>query len=54
MGRPKQPDRRKHVPLAIYVPPELRDELQRLAQRERRSLSMVALLLIERGLRASK
>jgi CopG-like RHH_1 or ribbon-helix-helix domain, RHH_5 len=41
--------------VAFYPPPEIKDKLEKLANIERRSISQMALLLVEEGLeRAQK
>jgi hypothetical protein len=39
------------VPLAVYLTPGLKEALRRAADRDRRSISMQAFVLIEKGLK---
>jgi len=50
---PKSPAKSPRV--AFYPPPEIKEKLEKLASIERRSMSQMALLLVEEGLeRAQK
>lgn len=40
----------KRVPLSIYVPPNLIEQIRRLATRDRRSLSTETLIILEEAL----
>ncbi|MFI5417453.1 MAG: hypothetical protein ACHQ2Y_00950 [Candidatus Lutacidiplasmatales archaeon] len=39
------------MPLAVYVPAEIMQKLRKLAQEDRRTISSLALVLIEKGLK---
>lgn len=40
--------------VAFYPPPEVKEELEQLASSERRSVSQMALILVEEGLQRAK
>jgi hypothetical protein len=50
MPRTKKSQQEKRVPLAIYVPPELLNRLKEAAEKDRRSMSTTALLILEEAL----
>ena len=50
MGRPRKPAKERRVPLAVYMPEDLLERLRKQAERDRRSASTQALVLIERAL----
>lgn len=52
MPRGRKPRRVKRMPLAIYVPPEVLARLKEVAEKDRRSMSTEALLILEEGLRS--
>jgi hypothetical protein len=54
MPRPRKPKSERVIPVAVYMPPPMRQELQRIADDDRRSLSVMALLLIEEGIKSRK
>lgn len=41
------------IPLSVRVTPEIRKEIERLAAQERRSLSTMTALLVERGIEST-
>lgn len=50
MPRTKKDRSEKRVPLAIYIPPSMLEQLRHLAEKDRRSVSTETLLLLERAL----
>lgn len=50
--RKRTEDRHKHKGILVRVPPWAYEAIQALAQRERRSRSMAALILLEEALQA--
>ncbi len=54
MSRPRKPKSERVIPVAVYMPPPIREQLKRIADEERRSLSVMALLLVEEGIKARK
>ena len=54
MPRPRKPKSERVIPVAVYMPPPVRARLQKIADDDRRSLSVMALLLIEQGIKTRK
>ncbi|MFI5418469.1 MAG: hypothetical protein ACHQ2Y_06205 [Candidatus Lutacidiplasmatales archaeon] len=54
MPRPKKQRSERRVPLAVYVPAEILEKLRRLAEKDRRTVSTEALLLLEQAMEAKK
>lgn len=50
VARPRKPAGEKRAALAVYLEPKLLKKVQKLAEREHRSASAQALLIIERAL----
>jgi hypothetical protein len=50
MPRTKKSRSEKRVPLAVYIPPGMLDQLRELAAKDRRTLSSETVLILEEAL----
>jgi CopG-like RHH_1 or ribbon-helix-helix domain, RHH_5 len=50
VARKAKPKSERRTAIAVYLPPKVLDTLKRAAEKDRRTASTLAMILIERGL----